>query len=106
MPVGAAIWDVSPARVAAAAATALYPDGIRTLGQLASMTNEDLRRVPRLGTGGMRVIRKVLDLWHAKQQATARPGRVGPGDGAAAGTECDVEGLRPVMLDLITRPSR
>lgn len=84
-PVGAAIWDVSPARAAATAATALYYDGIRTLGQLASMTYEDLRRVPRLGKSGMRVIRKVLDLWHAKQQATARPGEAGPGDGAAAG---------------------
>ena len=46
-PVGAAIWDVSPARAAATAATALDYDGIRTLGQLASMTYEDLRRVPR-----------------------------------------------------------
>ena len=70
-PVGSAIWAVSRARAAAVAATALYHHGVRTVGQLASMTNEDLRRVPRLGTGGMRVIRKVLNLWHAKQQAAA-----------------------------------
>lgn len=30
----------------------------------------------------------------------------GPGDGDPAGISCDVEGLRSVMLDLITRPSR
>ena len=30
----------------------------------------------------------------------------GPGGSDPAGTECDVEGLRAVMLDLITRPSR
>jgi hypothetical protein len=37
---------------------------------------------------------------------TARLDGSGPGDGVAAGTEYDVEGLRSVMLDLITRPSR
>jgi hypothetical protein len=37
---------------------------------------------------------------------TARLDGSGAGDGVAAGTECDVEGLRSVMLDLITRPPR
>jgi len=37
---------------------------------------------------------------------TARLDGSGPGDGAAAGTEYDVGGLRSAMLDLITRPSR
>ena len=75
---------MSPARAAATAATALYYDGIRTLGQLASMTYEDLRRVPRLGKSGMRVIRKVLDLWHANSRPP-HAWRGLPGDGAAAG---------------------
>jgi hypothetical protein len=74
--------DMSPARVASMAAAALYSGGVRTLGQPASMTNEDLRRVPRLGEGGVRVIRKVLALWHASQRARAlRSGHDRPGAG-------------------------
>lgn len=78
--VGAAARDVSSTRVAQMAASMLNDAGIDTLGQLAALTDEELLAVRRIGpgSGGARVVRRMLDLWRAKQQSALETVPAGP----------------------------
>jgi len=86
--VGMVLNAVSSSVGVAAAEGALMNSGIRTLGQLAAESDEELRAIPglRLGPVTMEAIHKVQDLWRAKQGAAPEVMQVEPSDAQRAFT--------------------
>jgi len=79
--VDSVLGEVSDSVGAMAAASALMAYGrVRTLGELAAMSDADLRKIPglRLGPVTLAAIHKVQELWRAKQGSAPETVQVQP----------------------------
>jgi hypothetical protein len=110
--IGGPIRDVSSSHAANMAIGSLTYAGVETLGQLMAKNNEDLRAIPRVGPAAMEAIRKVKELWRAKQQAA--PGSVSgrppdslqPGQSAPATRTAQLGFTKANPLAVPARPPR